>query len=119
MLNTRRLLKAAWAYGKNESQWIIIDENIKIRYFKSYSDEMYTIHVVINGIEVLTATNHGGLFGIYKDKLYKIPKPAEQELNSWASDILSANRHISRTYRRKKNARHRENQDKVNSPYQQ
>lgn len=116
MLRIRQLLKAASIYCENETGWIDIDEHIKIRYFKPNWEDYCSIHVYIDDIEVLFASDRG-LFGITIDKIYRIPKGAKNEINSWTLDIMRAQGHILSTKRKKKRKSKKENKERLRNLY--
>lgn len=116
MLRIRQLLRAASIYCENETRWIDIDEHIKIKYFKSHWEDYCSIHIYIDDIEVLFAYNIG-LFGITIDKIYKIPKNAKDEINSWSSDIMRAQARILNTRKRKARKSKKENKERIRNLY--
>lgn len=116
MLRTRRLLEATYIYCKEESKWIKIDDNIKIRYFKPYKENYFSIHVYIQNIEVLFASNRGP-FGPMVYKIYKIPREAQRELNMWANDILSANTRMRNSLKKRARESRKIDREKIINVY--
>lgn len=116
MIRAKQLLRAASIYCENESNWIDVDEHIRIRFFRP-SLEMYcSIHVYIDDIEVLFASDRG-LFGITVDRIYRVPRGASRQINSWSSDILRAKGHILTTRRRKALNLKKSNKDRLKDLY--
>lgn len=116
MLRIRQLLKAASIYCENETRRIDIDEHIKIRYFKPNWEDYCSIHIYIDDIEVLFVSDRG-LFGITVYKIYRIPRGAKNQINSWSSDIMRAKGHIISTRKRKARKSKRENKEKLKNLY--
>lgn len=116
MIKTRKLLRAVWAYCGSESQWIKIDENITIRYFNPHEYDYFWIHVYVNDVEVLYASNRG-LFGMTVDKLYHIPKEAVKSINAWTADILKAKEYLKTKYKTRKKQVKRASRQKIKEAY--
>lgn len=116
MIKARQLLKAASAYCENESSWIDVDEHIRIRFFRPNLEVYCSIHVYIDDIEVLFASDRG-LFGVTVDRIYRVPRGASKQINSWSFDILKAKGHILSTRKRKALSLKKSNREKLRNLY--